>query len=167
VFRGRKIGTARRLSKTILLVTSVLFLMIAVRQGGRETGASVTAKAASKPVIVENPVDCLPKGRRAFSIPIDNNNSALSSITEGARVDITAAFPAGPDGMPVAITVLKNVPVIGFKDASGGKTLMLSVSPEDAEKAAFAVANGRIFVSVCPGGPDTSFPSSGVTFDDL
>jgi hypothetical protein len=88
-------------------------------------------------------------------------------VPNGGRIDIAAAFPAGPDGLPLAVTALRGVPVIEKKSVGGGTALVLSVTPDQAERLAFAVANARIFISLCPAGPDTAIPSRGVTFDDF
>lgn len=169
MFRGRKVGTVRRFGKTIFIVCCALALVYLGR-ASRDVAADVSpagAPAKAKTPIAVSPADFLPKGRRAYSIVIDNANGILSSITDGSRVDINAAFPAGPDGLPVAMAVLRNVPVIGVKPVSGGTALILAVSPDDAVRAAFAVANARVSVSLCPGGPDTAEAAAGVTFDDL
>lgn len=168
MFSGRKIGTARRFGKTTFLIFCAVAALFAARSGGADTSSRTAS--LSKPIseaAPANPSDMLPKGRRAYSITLDNSNAALCASASGRRIDITAAFPAGPDGLPMAVTVLRGVPVIEAKAAAGNALLLLSVTPGDAERMAFAVANARIFVSLCPGGPDTATATQGVTFDDF
>jgi hypothetical protein len=169
VFRGRKIGTARRFAKTLLVIILALLPAIVAGQGRAVSGTvSVEKQNVTKQTASGSDLsDRLPKGRRAYSIVVDNGNAAIVSDSAGRRIDITAAFPAGADGMPSAVTVLRSAPVIGSKPAQGGTALLLSVTPADAERLAFAAANARIFVSLCPNGPDISAPTSGVTFSDF
>ena len=169
MFRGRKIGTARRFGKTVTLIFCLLALGFITRFGGADARLPVAQSVEAKinTTAAVDPSETLPKGRRAYSIILDNSNAVLSSSSAGQRIDITAAFPAGPDGLPLAVTVLRSVLVIGSKTASGGTALVLSITPDDAERIAFAVANARIFVSLCPGGPDVAAATPGVTFDDF
>lgn len=169
MFRGRKIGAVRRFGKTGFIAACVFALVFVTRTGGTDaqSPAGSSSSAGAKKTVPADPSEMLPKGRRAYSMILDNSNAVLASASRGRRIDITAAFPAGPDGLPLATTVLKGVPVIGSKEASGGTALILSITPGEAERIAFAVANARIFVSLCPGGPDTAAPTQGVTFNDF
>lgn len=169
MFRGRKIGSARRFGKVVFIVILALLPAVVASAGGPETGFTATGKPESTKPAAETPdfPDSLPKGRRAYQIVLDNTNAFIASKSVGRRIDITAAFPAGPDGLPAALTVLRGTPVIGSRTASGGIALALSVTPADAERLAFAAANARIFISLCSDGPDIAPPTSGVTFDDF
>jgi Flp pilus assembly protein CpaB len=102
---------------------------------------------------------------RLISVPLDSAHGLSGQVQEGDHVDVYASFSiikVSPGGQPVGggvpVTVLRliaqNIEVvrIGGAGAVGSKTnnVSLRVSDEVASKVAFAVDNGKVWLTLRP-----------------
>ncbi|HEY8415915.1 MAG TPA: Flp pilus assembly protein CpaB [Thermaerobacter sp.] len=114
----------------------------------------------------------LPPGRQAFFVPTGLEQGLGGAVTAGDRVDVI--FVGGEGPAAVSRTLLEAVPVLQVRDEEGrrleedGRPLgvLLAVTPGEAERLAYALAFGRVYLSLAPaagqaaGGP-------GITWDSL
>lgn len=166
--RGKKIGVRGRSGNaavltgiTISLVCLSLFAVIRSKETRFEQPPRIVSATVGESET--GPA----KGTRSFALNIDNTGALPGSIEPGRLIDVTAAFPAGPDGLPFAKTVLKRVKVVGINKERASSILVVSLTPGQAESAAFAAANARLFISICPSGPDATAPTKGAGFGEL
>ena len=94
----------------------------------------------------------IPPGMRAVSVRVNDVVSVAGFVQPGSRVDVLLTGNSGTGSERQATTVLTNVAVIAVGKSLGssaGETLAapvitLLVSPDDAQKLALAVQEGRI-----------------------
>jgi len=169
VFKGKKISTGKTrrelAAKALLLISMICLTLYAV--GGKEKPAKSGNISAAADGPVSEAAPTLDKNRRSLRIVLDDTQSGAGAVVKGDRVDVTASFPAGPDGQPLARTILRNALVLAANGAGGKQGIALSVTPAEAELMSFAIANARVLVSVCPPGLNITGLTSGVTFNDL
>ena len=165
--QGRKINTRPVWQRGAWLLAGAAALLVAAKGVVGPPPAAGGGRALDKPRVVEATVDAIERGQRATGLTFDAGNPVAASVRSGDRIDVTAAFAAGPDGQPLARTVLNHVLVIAAARMGANVALTLALDPADAERLAFAAANARLSPALCPDGPDLSRPTSGVTFDDL
>ncbi len=118
-------------------------------------GATLTADLAGGEVVTEarlasaGPVAALvPDGLRAVAVEVALPPGAL---VPGDRVDVLATFGTGS---PYTETVAPEAEVLGVVDgggAEGAAVVVLLVSPETAERLAFARAYAQLSVAIAPG----------------
>jgi hypothetical protein len=172
VTRGRKIGTGRTWWRAIGWLTAVLVMLLIGAAWGPPTSSDETAGSVKRTgpaveTVATRPVDVTQRGQRAVGVTFPVGDPVAAAIRDGDRVDVTGAFATAPDGQPLARTVLNHVLVIVAARQGAVVALTLSVTPREAEALAFAAANARLSIALCPAGPDTGLPADGVRFDDL
>jgi pilus assembly protein CpaB len=99
-------------------------------------------------------VSTIPAGMRAVSVRVSDISSVGGFVQPGTRVDVLMTGNPGGSAEPQALTVLKNVAVLANgmnmdRNAVRGEgqnapIITLAVSPDDAQKLALAIAQGRI-----------------------
>jgi pilus assembly protein CpaB len=100
---------------------------------------------------------------RGMAVPVDEAHGLVGQIRAGDRVDVIGAFTIdGDDGKshPVVRTLVQDVLVLDAPDAAkaGGlgagatqaKSVVLRLTDDEAEVVAFAVENGKIWLTVRP-----------------
>lgn len=114
----------------------------------------------------------LPPGRQAFFVPTGLEQGLGGAVTAGDRVDVI--FVGGEGSAAVSRTLLESVPVLQVRDEEGrrleedGRPLgvLLAVTPSEAERLAYALAFGQVYLSLAPAaGEATGAP--GITWDSL
>lgn len=168
MFGPKKLG-ATSLQRKIVLGTTVLLLLVVLvwRGGAQQRGDGDNEKKYPTVAITSNDATKPAKGQRAFGLVFDKTTPLARWITVGDSIDITAAFPAGTEGQPIARTIAHSVFVTATKIVDDTAFLVLSITPEEAELLSFAIANARISIAICPAGPDIDIPTRGVTFNDI
>ncbi len=167
--RGRKIGVARTWRRNAGWLCSLL-LMLILGSAWQSSGPSRVKNdigRASKPLEEIRLVEVTQRGQRAVGLGFPAADPVASAVRAGDRIDVTGAFATAPDGQPLARTILNHVLVITAARQGATVGLTVSVTPQEAEALAFAAANARLSLALCPAGPDTGRPTDGVTFGDL
>jgi pilus assembly protein CpaB len=95
----------------------------------------------------------IPSGMRAVSVRVNDGSSVGGFVQPGTRVDVLMTGTSG-SGEAQTMTVLKNVRVLANgtrldrnaagADSQNSTLITLLVSPDDAQKLALAMAQGRI-----------------------
>jgi pilus assembly protein CpaB len=95
----------------------------------------------------------IPSGMRAVSVRVNDGSSVGGFVQPGTRVDVLMTGTSG-SGEAQTMTVLRNVAVLANgarldrnaagADSQNSPLITLLVSPDDAQKLALAVAQGRI-----------------------
>lgn len=95
----------------------------------------------------------IPSGMRAVSVRVSDISSVGGFIAPGSRVDVLMTGNPGT-GEPQTVTVLKNVAVLANgsrldhnllgAETQNSPVITLLVSPDDAERLALSMAQGRI-----------------------
>lgn len=169
MFKGKKISTGKNrrelAAKALLLLSVVCLVLYAV--GEKEKPAKSSSVSVATDRLISEDAPALDKNRRSLRMVLDETQNGAGAVIRGDRIDITASFPAGPDGQPLARTILRNALVLKTTNPGGRQAITISVTPTEAELMAFAITNARVLVSVCPPGPCVTGPTSGVTFNDL
>ncbi|GAB6876046.1 Flp pilus assembly protein CpaB [Thermaerobacter litoralis] len=109
--------------------------------------------------------------QQAFFIPTRLEQGLGGAVEPGDRVDVIFVGGEGPGA--VARTLLENLPVLQVRDEEGrrweeGRPLgvLVGVTPDEAERLAYALTFGRVFLSLAPAaGPAGG--GTGVTWDNL
>ena len=94
----------------------------------------------------------IPPGMRAVSVRVNDVVSVAGFVQPGSRVDVLLTGNSGTGNERQATTVLTNVAVIavgkslgsGAAETATAPVITLLVSPDDAQKLALAVQEGRI-----------------------
>jgi len=109
----------------------------------------------------------VPPGLRALAVPAA---APPGGIVPGDRVDVLASFGGGQPHVETAgaaLEVLKiqagGGAVAGLESTQGLASVVLLVSPEEAERLAYAAAFARLTLSVVGTAPETSTPSPSAT----
>jgi hypothetical protein len=167
MFQGKKIGTRPLWQRVIWLIAAGAGLFLAAAGRGGSTPTAKVPVAAARPQASSAVPYSIERGQRAVGLNFDAGNPVAEAVRAGDRIDVTGAFAAGPDGQPLAATVLTHVLIAESVRRGANIALTMILDPADAERLAFSAANARLSLSLCPDGPDTSRPAKGVTFDDL
>lgn len=95
----------------------------------------------------------IPSGMRAVSVRVSDISSVGGFVAPGSRVDVLMTGNPG-SGEPQTVTVLRNVTVLAnggrldhnilAPDSQNSPVITLLVSPDNAERLALAMAQGRI-----------------------
>lgn len=117
----------------------------------------------------------LPEGQRAIAIPVDDVASAGGLLQPGDRVDVVTAFRRSDKDAPVALVMLRDVPVLAVHGAlSAGaedgdeaarrrnNTAVLSVPEARVSALMLASSEGKVRLAVVAGRPNSS-PGDGQT----
>lgn len=96
------------------------------------------------------------EGLRGFSILVDESDPQGRVLKAGNQVDLLVTLNRDVLGLSVTKTILERKDVIAVQALGRNDTYIvtLSVDPEEAQKLAYAQANGRISLSICPAGED-------------
>lgn len=96
----------------------------------------------------------LPAGWRAMFVPVTLQKCLGGEIRPGERVDVIFCPKDGyPGSGQGAITVLRNVIVLGVKEAVGGSEfggIIVRLSPEACEILAMCLERGSVYLSLVP-----------------
>lgn len=95
---------------------------------------------------------------RAFAIPVDNLTGlgGAERLQPGDRVDIIGdlKLSLGQDEVAVTKTILRNIRILGFISSPDSEKqtagIILAVTPIQAEDLSFAMANGKLRLSLNP-----------------
>jgi Flp pilus assembly protein CpaB len=150
---------AGKYNRTLILAGSVMrngYVAEATEQGGWLSAKLTETRIA---------------GTRAFAIAVDNATAVGGTVEVGDKVDIVAAVKVDRTNGP-AITFAKVIaaaaPVL-FKSAPDGSakaTVVVQVTPAQAEAIAFAQTSGTISLATNPFRPDNAAQSTpGMTAD--
>jgi Flp pilus assembly protein CpaB len=91
---------------------------------------------------------------RAFAIPFSGIISVGGAITQNDRVDLIAGIVV--DEEPVARIIARGVRVLSvIPEGQGVPSVILAVSPEQAEELVFVLENGVLYAALNPFGADT------------
>lgn len=111
-------------------------------------------------------------GMRALAIPVDAATGVAGAIEPGDRVDIIAAVRIDRVGAPstqFSKIIARAVPVLHRsmeEQATGQGTVVVQVSPAQAEEIAYAQIAGKIYLAITPYTADPQAqPTTGVTPD--
>ncbi|MGE5485135.1 MAG: Flp pilus assembly protein CpaB [Ignavibacteriales bacterium] len=112
---------------------------------------------------------------RAMFVPVDESRAVGGVLKQGGRVDVVFVS-AEQHGASVAKRLLTSVQVIqagtgqkgaGGRDGGGGVSgVIVAVTPADAERLAFCLENGSIYLVAVPYGSPPS-ATAGVTWKDV
>ena len=126
----------------------------------------------------------IPEGLVAISMPVDEVIGVSGLLKQGDRLNVIATFSPGPGGVDVSKTLLQNIEVLHVSsDKSGSKsstqmgksgtqgsqksTMVLAISPDDAEKLVFAEEKGTVWLTLVPPDYATLTNTSGQTIDSV
>ena len=99
----------------------------------------------------------LPEGKIALAIPVDEVTGVGGRISGGDRVVLVAAFSPGPGGADISRVLFTDIEVLvadgqGAKPGVGAagvkRTIILAVTPGQAEKLVFAEEKGQVWVGL-------------------
>lgn len=110
---------------------------------------------------------------RAMFIPVDSGRTVGGHVRPGGRVDVICVSE-GSRVPAISRCVLRSVTVLsvssgGERTAVGGGDcpgVVVSVTPEDAERLAFCLENGQVYLAAVPFGASVS-PTEGVVWGDV
>lgn len=137
---------------------AVLAFILALISGGLTCSYLQTLKvpntresknnAKSTPVdqVRQELADLVPEGMRGFVIPLGEQKSSVAELKTGNYVDVVAIFD-NSNGNSSARTAVRRSKILSA-DSAGN--IVLLVTPEEAERLAFALAYGKIAVTLCP-----------------
>lgn len=114
----------------------------------------------------------LPPGYAAVAVPVADP-AAIPPVAVGDRVDLVFVSGRGFEG-GFARLLLRGVDVVGLGTSAGGlvrgpaevRSIVVAVTPADAERVAFALANGEIVVAL-EGYEPSAVPTAGVDGESL
>lgn len=115
----------------------------------------------------------LPRGKLAVGFEVSEASGVSGMPKAGSRVSVFATMNPGPEGKDATKLVLSNVPVVNVtapqaKAASSAKrTIVLALTPTQAEKGIFAAENGTLWIGLQPDGPGFTPTDKPVTVDNL
>lgn len=151
-------------------------------------GSDVTAEAIA-PSTLRSGALTIPKGKQAIAITVDATAGGGGYAGAGDHVDLYAVIPPDAPGAPVSPMtklLLSDVEVLDVSSevaprrgtptaaedttttsraTEGRITLLLALSPEDAEQAIFATSFNDLYVTVLREGAEES-STDGVTYED-
>lgn len=100
---------------------------------------------------------------RAIAVPLDSAHGMLADVQAGDHVDVLAGFDVQSNGAgqscPVLRVLLQDVEVLeapgadkqgGLGSTSGAKNVVLRVPAQEAAELAFAIDNGKVWVTLRP-----------------
>lgn len=167
--RGRKIGVRRpgRYAAAAGLGVFMLLSFISLTgANGKQTVPDKKIAKTNKAILPENRLT-VARDERACGITLDDGNPLADVLEAGDKIDIIASFPSGSAGGPETRTVVAGARVVDIGHDKRAGVIIVSITPKDAEKLAYAQANGKLVVVLCPPGPNLTTGQSGVTYDDL
>jgi pilus assembly protein CpaB len=126
----------------------------------------------------------IPEGLVAVSVPVDEVIGVSGQVEQGDHLNVIATFSPGPGGADASRTLLQNIEVlyissdttgtrssarIGKTSAQGSqkKTMVLAISPNDAEKLVFAEEKGTVWFTLVPPNNPSLMNTDGRTIDSV
>lgn len=118
----------------------------------------------------------IPQGMRAVALHSDSVVGVDGFLMPGTHVDVLVTYHQGNEATPITATVLQNVEVLATghqtqPDPSGKPSdvdvVTLLLSPQDAEKAVLAAAQGSIHFMLRNGRDDVNPKAAPVDVDEL
>ncbi|HWI66248.1 MAG TPA: Flp pilus assembly protein CpaB [Symbiobacteriaceae bacterium] len=151
-----------RYARTIILKGTV------IRQGHLATSTGSSGSLAAK--LTETGQ----AGMRALAIPVDNATGVGGTIQAGDKVDVIAAVRVERQNGPATTfskVIARGIPVLHQTAAEGTSkaTVVVMVSPQQAEEIAYAQLAGTIYLATNPYRIDVEAekPTTGVTPDSF
>lgn len=125
-----------------------------VRAGERIEGYVLTRPVAAGELLPENSVvPQAPQAGRAVTVPVDPEHAVGGALVPGDLVDVFATFETG-GRVTRTVALVRQVEVIDVVTAGGmvmGQEavvgITISVSPEDAQRVAFAARSGELDIA--------------------
>jgi pilus assembly protein CpaB len=132
-----------RYARTIILKGTV------IRQGHLATASGATGSLAAKLTETGQP------GMRALAIPVDNATGVGGTVQAGDKVDVIAAVRVERQNGPattISTIIGKAIPVLARTEADGTAkaTIVVMVTPKQAEEIAYAQLAGTIYLATNP-----------------
>jgi pilus assembly protein CpaB len=146
-----------RYTRSLILPDTVL------RAGYLSTTAGSAGSVAAK--LTESGLP----GARAMAIAVDDSTAVGGTLTVGDKVDIIAAVKIERQNAPTTTlskVIVKGVPILHMTEAesTAKATVVVQVTPEQAEEIAYAQIAGTIYLATNPYRTDGSeIRTSGVT----
>lgn len=114
----------------------------------------------------------LPPGYAAMAIPVDDPAS-FPPVEVGDRIDLIYTANRGYES-GIARALARGLQVVGLRESRGGfvrsgadvEALFVAVTPDGAERVAYALATGKLFVAL-DGYQPSSDPTTGVDASSL
>lgn len=138
-------------------------------------GEQVLATKLSGEERFADPLGALEAEQRAMFLPVGTGRGPGGTLRPGQRVDLIFVSDEGKTGYRVSKTLLEGVPVMasigeesvlrpGSREYLAG--IIVAVRPEEAERVAFALENGVIYITLQ--GPDArSLKTAGVCAENV
>lgn len=119
--------------------------------------------------VTEETVSMVPAGQRAVALSLDETSPGVSIVQPGSMVDVAVTLGRDVTGEPETKTIVTRRRVIGVErpERSGVSVISVLVTPPEAERLAFAQANGRLALFLCPADDDLAGATAGVTASRL
>jgi pilus assembly protein CpaB len=132
------------------------------------------SKLAAKDVLTGVMTFLIPQGKRAVTVGVDPVSGVSGFILPNSHIDLIVTTQL-PTGAKISRTALQNIRVLAvgqIMDQKDGKpvpvtTVTLAVTPEEAEKLAFANSEGRLQLVLRKFGDQEVVPTKGVTLGRL
>ncbi len=137
-----------------------------------EKGEQVTKSVLTEPPSgLKTPQDML-----AIAIPIDDLALMDGRVKAGGKVAVLITLKPGKDEKDISKILIDSSPVLAVNRAKSGQTggsqsdkssIVLGVTPENAEKLVFAASQGTVWVGLWPPGVSPKLDTPGQTLDTL
>lgn len=92
-------------------------------------------------------VELIPEGMRGFTITLEEQRSTKTRLKTGNYVDVVIIFEGDNSQIYRTSTTIRQRRIISTDEAGN---IVLLVTPEEAERLAFALAYGKIALTLCP-----------------
>ncbi len=118
----------------------------------------------------------LSPGERAVAVPVRGVEGLERELTHGRRVDLLGTFLDYGTGLENSVVVLENVKLLdatstenAYGSSFGSQTVVLAVTPEEAQKLALFSSSGQLHLLLRPEAEEKSIGSKGgvLTVRDL
>jgi pilus assembly protein CpaB len=109
----------------------------------------------------------IPPGLRAVTIPVNAVTGVAGQVRVGDRVDVLVTLDANLVEVDRTITLLQDIEILHTGSQEQGATIILAVTPQQAEEITLADEKGRIRLTLRPAADTEPVPTTGVTPDTL
>jgi len=117
--------------------------------------------------------ELLPKDKLAVSFEITEASGVSGMPRSDSKVAVFATMSPGPDGKDSTKLILSNISVVSVNipqaktGSTGKKTIVLALTPKQAEKAVFAAENGKLWLGLQPRGRTVPLTDNSITVENL